>query len=213
MKLRGKIKIENANRDVSSWVPKTEIGKKVKNGEITSIEEILESGKILMESEIVDYLVKDLKAELIELRSTQKMTDSGRRQKYRAIVCVGDGKSLVGVGIGKGDEVRPSIEEALKNAKRSIVKVNLGCGSWECGCNEPHSIPTKVIGKYSGVRIIMMPAPKGVGIVANQIIRKVLQLSGIKDVWTKAFGRVENRLNASFAVIEAIKNLNKLRIN
>ncbi len=213
MKLRGKIKIENVSKDVSSWVPKTELGRKVKNGDIKSIDEILEEGKPILEPEIVDFLLKDLKGEVIELRSTQKMTDSGRRQKYRAIVVIGDGKSYIGVGVGKGDEVRPSIEDSLKNAKLSIIKTALGCGSWECKCNEAHSIPAKSIGKYSGVKVIMKPAPKGTGIVANPVIKKILQMAGIKDVWTKAFGRVENRLNTSYATLEAIKNLHKMRLS
>jgi small subunit ribosomal protein S5 len=212
MKLRGKIKVESASKDVSSWTPKTEIGRKVKNGEINSIDKILEEGRKILEPEIIDYLLKDLKAEVVELRSTQKMTDSGRKQRYRAIVIIGDGKSYIGVGVGKGDEVRPSIEDALKDAKLSIIKTSLGCGSWECKCGEPHSIPAKSVGKYSGVRVILKPAPKGTGIVANPVIKKILMMAGVKDVWTKAFGRVENRLNTAYATLEALKNLHKIRL-
>jgi small subunit ribosomal protein S5 len=140
------------------------------------------------------------------------MTDSGRKQRYRAIVIIGDGKSYIGVGVGKGDEVRPSIEDALKDAKLSIIKTSLGCGSWECKCGEPHSIPAKSVGKYSGVRVILKPAPKGTGIVANPVIKKILMMAGVKDVWTKAFGRVENRLNTAYATLEALKNLHKIRL-
>jgi small subunit ribosomal protein S5 len=212
MKLRGKIKVESASKDVSSWIPKTEMGRKVKNGEINSIDKILEEGRKILEPEIIDYFLKDLKAEIIELRSTQKMTDSGRKQRYRAIVVIGDGKSYIGVGVGKGDEVRPSIEDALKDAKLSIIKTSLGCGSWECKCGEQHSIPAKSVGKYSGVRVILKPAPKGTGVVANPVIKKILMMAGVKDVWTKAFGRVENRLNAAYATLEALKNLHKVRL-
>ena len=195
-----------------SWVPRTSIGRAVKQGEITSLIDVLAKGKAILESEVVDYLVPNLMQETIELSSTQRMTDSGRKSKYRAVVVVGDGESFISIGQGKADEVRPAIETAIKDAKINIIHTNLGCGSAECACGTKHSMPIKVKGRHGGVRVTLMPAPKGTGLVANKIVRKVLQLAGIKDVWTRAEGRTRNRFNTVMAVVNAIDQLNQIRI-
>lgn len=216
MKLRRKkTKAEDAvdTAALDLWVPKTSLGKAVKEKKITSFDEIVKQGKRILESEIVDVLIPNLKQELIELSSTQRMTDSGRKAKYRAVVVVGDGEGHLGVGHAKDDEVRPAVETALKEAKYNIIPVILGCGSWECGCNLPHSVPISVTGRCGGVKVTLKPAPRGTGIVANPIVRTVLQLAGVKDVWTKAEGRTRNRLNTAMAVHDALNQLNKLRIS
>jgi small subunit ribosomal protein S5 len=215
MKLRkGKQKRASAvEKDVlDSWNPKTTLGKKVKAGEITNLSDVLKSGKPILESEIVDFLLPNLMQETIELSSTQRMTDSGRKAKYRAVVVVGDGQEYIGIGQGKAEEVRPAIEAAVKDAKLNIVHVNLGCGSSQCDCKTKHSLPIKVVGKHGGVRITLTPAPRGTGIVANKVVKKVIQLAGIKDIWTKAEGRTKNRFNTSMAVVNAIDQLNKIRV-
>ena len=215
MKLRkGKQKRASAvEKDVlDSWNPRTTLGKKVKAGEITNLNDILKSGKPILESEIVDFLLPNLMQETIELSSTQRMTDSGRKAKYRAVVVVGDGQEYIGIGQGKADEVRPAIEAAVKDAKLNITHVNLGCGSSQCDCKTRHSLPIQITGKHGGVKITLTPAPRGTGIVANTVVRKVIQLAGIKDIWTKAEGRTKNRFNTSMAVVDAIDQLNKIRV-
>jgi small subunit ribosomal protein S5 len=215
MKLRkGKQKRSSAiQKDLlDSWVPKTELGKKVKSGEIVSLLDILKSGKPILESEIVDYLLPNLMQETIELSSTQRMTDSGRKAKYRAVVVVGDGQEYIGIGQGKADEVRPAIEAAIKDAKFNITHVNLGCGSSQCNCGSKHSLPIQITGKHGGVKITLRPAPRGTGLVGNRIVKRVLQLAGVKDIWTKAEGRTKNRFNTSMAVVAALDELNKIRV-
>jgi len=197
---------------VSVWNPKTEIGKAVREGKITTFAEIMASGKKILESEIVDVLIPDLKQETLQLSSTQRMTDSGRKSKFRAVVIVGNETEYVGIGQGKAYEVRPAVELATKNAKLNIVHSILGCGSSECGCGTKHSLPIKIGGSFGGVRIILKPAPRGTGIVANSTIRKVLQLAGIKDVWTRAEGRTRNKYNTAAATIAAIDMLNMIRM-
>lgn len=194
------------------WVPKTEIGRAVKEGRIKSIDEIFALGKPIMEPEIIDALLPNLKYELVGLSSTQRMTDSGRKQKFRAVVVVGDSTGYVGAGFGKAGEVRPALEIAIADAKARIVKVNLGCGAWECSCGGSHSLPARVRGHYGGVRITLKPAPRGTGLVGNPVVRTVLELGGIKDAWTKAEGRTRNVLNTALAVIDALDSLNRLRV-
>jgi len=197
---------------VSIWKPKTEMGKQVREGKITSLMDIISTGKPILESEIIDTLVPNLSQETIDLSSTQRMTDSGRKGRYRAVVLVGDGKEFIGIGQGKSDEVKPSVELAIKNAKLNIVHTVLGCGSSECRCGTKHSLPIKITGEHGGVRVTLKPAPKGTGIVANQTVKKVLQLAGIKDIWTRAEGRTRNRYNTAAAVIDAIDMLNRIRL-
>ena len=209
------------------WTPRTSLGKAVLKGEITDINKILEEGLKIKEPEIVDLLVPNLKSELIliggrpgkgggiqrtPIRITAKMHESGRRYTCTAFAVVGNEDGLVGIGKGKGRESRHAIEKAIRNAKLNLIKVPRGCGSWECGCGEPHSIPFKTKGKSGSVRVILMPAPKGVGLVADDESKKILRLAGIKDVWVKTFGNTGMRINLARAVYDALRNLNRYKL-
>ncbi|RLG19415.1 30S ribosomal protein S5 [Candidatus Micrarchaeota archaeon] len=193
------------------WNPRTEIGKKVMSNEITSIDQILESGKTIREHQIVDKLLPNTFHETLEIKNTQRMTSNGRKMQFRAVVLVGDGNGHLGIGVGKADEVRPAIGSGLRNAKRNIIHVPLGCGSWECTCNTGHSIPVSTVGKNGSVEVYLKPAPLGVGIVANSTVRKVLHAAGIKDVWTFARGRTRSTYNTAMAVFDALDNLNNMK--
>jgi len=194
------------------WIPKTEIGKQVKAGAITSVEEIQSLGKKILEHEIVDHLYPDMVEETLEVSSTQRMTENGRKAQFRAIVLVGDKKGHFGIGAGKSEEVKPAIESAIKNAKRNLVSVPLGCGSWECGCGQKHSVPIKVVGKLGSVEVTLKPAPRGLGIAANEVVKKVLTVAGVKDVWSFSRGRTRNIYNAAMATAAALEQLNTMRL-
>lgn len=204
--------VEERREEKEVWVPKTDIGRKVQKGEITSLEQIFDIGKPILEHQIVDALLPEAREERLEVRITQRMTDCGRKTQYRAVVIVGDGKGHIGIGVGKADETRPSIETAVKNAKRNIIKIPLGCGSWECGCGQKHALPIQVSGKSGGVNITLKPAPRGVGIAANETVRKVLGMAGVKDCWSFSRGRTRSRYNTAMAVFNALRKLNEMRI-
>ncbi len=195
------------------WVPKTELGRKVASGQITSIDEIILSGEKILESEIVDKLLPDLKDEILKLGTTQRVTDSGRKIRFRAVVVVGDGHGHVGIGAGKSDEVRPAIENAIRDAKMNIIYVPFGCGSWECGCGTRHSLPVKVSGKCGSVSVMLKPAPRGVGIVGNNVVKKVLSKVGLSDVWSHSKGHTSTRYNTAIAVYRALKELTNMQSN
>jgi len=210
---------ENA---LANWVPKTSLGKAVLEGKIKSIDEILESGTRILEPEIVDKLMPNLKTELIyiggrtgkgggiqriPIRITARMKASGRKFRMSAFVAVGNCDGYIGIGSGKSIEARKAVEKATRKAKLNIIKVKRGCGSWECGCGEPHSIPYKVEGKSGSVRVILMPAPKGVGLVADDESKKIFRLAGIKDIWVKTFGNTSMRINLIRAIFNALKKL------
>ena len=125
---------------------------------------------------------------------------------------VGKKRGQFGIGAGKSEEVKPAIESAIKNAKRNLVSVPLGCGSWECGCGQKHSVPIKVVGKLGSVEVTLKPAPRGLGIAANEVVKKVLTVAGVKDVWSFSRGRTRNIYNAAMATAAALEQLNTMRL-
>lgn len=199
-------KLKLINRE--NWEPKTLLGKSVKSGEISSVEQIFDMGTPILEPEIVDVLVPDLESETLQVKTTQRVTDSGKRTQFRVVVVIGDRKSHVGIGVGKSDEMKPAMEYAVRNAKKRIISIKSGCGSWECKCNVSHSLPQKTVGKQGSTIVTLKPAPRGLGIAANSVVRKVLSMAGIKDVWSSAQGG-RNLYNTSLAAINALDNLNK----
>ncbi|MFH1095780.1 MAG: 30S ribosomal protein S5 [Candidatus Micrarchaeota archaeon] len=193
------------------WIPKTDIGRKVKNNEVTSLEDIYALGKPILETGIINHLFPELHEETLEINSTQRMTDCGRKAQFRAIVLVGDRKGHFGIGAGKSEEVRPAIEAASRNARRHMICVPLGCGSWECGCKTRHSLPIRTVGKAGSVEVTLKPAPRGLGIAANPIVRKVLTAAGVKDAWSFSRGHTENIFNMAKSVESALESLNTMR--
>ena len=113
---------EAKQKALAEWVPKTELGKKVLAGEITSIDEICNSNQPILESEIVDYLVP-LEEKVIEFKKTTRVVRAGREFSFRISVLVGNKNGYVGVGTAKDTEKWPAIKKATRKAKLSLVKV------------------------------------------------------------------------------------------
>ncbi len=190
---------------LEEWVPRTRLGKLVAEGKIKTIDEALASGLPLKEPQIVDILLPNLEDEVLEISMVQRMTDSGRRTKFRVTAVVGNRDGYVGVGVGKAAQVAIAIQKAINDAKVNIFKVRRGCGSWECGCGEEHSIPFKVTGSAGSVRVTLIPGPKGLGIVAGEVAKKVLELAGVKDVWTFTRGQTKTTINFARATYDALR--------
>lgn len=193
------------------WVPLTGLGRQVVSGELTNIDQIFESGKPIKEPQIVDAFLPDLVDEVLDIEMVQRMTDSGRRVKFRAVVVVGNRDGYIGFGQGKDVQVGNAIKKAIDNAKVNIIKVRRGCGSWECGCDLKHSIPMQVQGKAGSVRVTLKPAPQGIGLVTGDIGKKVLELAGIKDVWTFSNGQTRTTINFAKATFNALQQTNMIR--
>ncbi|MEM0475283.1 MAG: 30S ribosomal protein S5 [Candidatus Norongarragalinales archaeon] len=201
--------LENEARE---WVPRTELGKKVLAGEYATLEDVFNSGRKILEPQIIDFLLKgQLVEEVMEVKNTQRMTGCGRKMLMRAVVLVGNRGGYVGVGVGKAPESRDAINEAILDAKKNIIRVRLGCGSWECGCGRQHTVPREVRGSNGSTHIRIKPAPAGVGIVAGETTKRVLELAGVRDAWSFAKGRTRNVLNTILATIAALDSLNKLK--
>ena len=187
------------------WIPKTSIGKRVIAGEINSMEEILSKGLRIQEAGIVKKLLPDLKTEVIDVGIIQKMTPNGQSTRFKALVAAGNENGWLGIGMGKSKQMRIAIEKANNAAYLNVSPVKLGCGSWECRCDQKHSVPFKVKGKGGSVTIEILPAPRGLGLVAGRKIRNLLRLAGLKDAWTTAKGSTPTMNSTSKAVFNCLR--------
>jgi len=190
----------------TTWKPVTKLGKMVKEGKIRSLDEIFAITGRIPEWQIIDWLVPELRGHLIDVEIVQRQTDSGKRNAFRVMVAVGNMDGYIGVGIGKHAEQRMAILKAIHRAKKNLVPVLRGCGSWECRCGQPHSLPFKVEGKTASVRVIFYPGPRGLGLVAGDVAKILLRLAGIHDVWSQTFGNTRTHINFAQAVYDALAN-------
>jgi len=211
---------------VAAWEPITELGKKVKAGQIKDIAEILDNNLKILEDGIVESLLV-LESDLISIgqskgkfgggkrrawRQTQRKTKEGNVPTFSALAVVGDKNGHVGIGYGKSKETLPSRDKAVRKAKLNIFRITRGDGSFDSVGGGDSSIPFKVEGKAGSVRVVFMPAPPGTGLVVADELKKVLKLAGIKDVYSKTFGKKRTTFNLIKAAIDALKKTN-LEVN
>ncbi len=213
--------IERAKQEaLDSWKPKTLLGRKVRERKITNIDEII--GQKILEEQVVDTILK-LNSDVLLIgqskgkfgggkrrawKQTQRKTMEGNIPTFSCGIVVGDNNGHVGVGFGRAKETLPAREKALRNAKLNIIKVTRGCGSFDCLCEEMHTVPFKVEGKCGSVVVRLYPAPQGTGLVIGDECKKILRLAGIKDVYSKTFGQTRTTINLAQACINALKNTN-----
>ncbi|MFT4343169.1 MAG: 30S ribosomal protein S5 [Candidatus Woesearchaeota archaeon] len=213
---------------LAQWVPKTELGKKVKAGEIVDIDDIFTTGRPILEVEIVDTLFPGIESDLLMVgqskgkfgggarrifKQTQKKTKEGNKPSFATMAVVGNRDGYVGIGYAKAKETVPAREKALRKARLNLFPILRGSGSWLSSTNEVHSIPFAVTGKCGSVEITLYPAPVGKGLIIEKECRKILELAGIKDVWSKARGKTGTKLNLILACVDALKKLNKVKIS
>jgi len=205
---------------LESWVPKTNLGRLVKTGKETDLDKILETGKKILESEIVDTLIP-VETDLILIgqakgkfgggkrrawRQTQKKTQQGNVISFSAMAVAGDKKNHIGIGFGKARETLPAREKAVRNSKLNIIKIERGFESPEAekDKSDPHTVPFKVKGKCGSVRITLAPAPRGTGLVTGDECKKILKLAGIKDAYVKTKGKTKTAFNLAKACVNAL---------
>ncbi len=219
--------VQTSSIDNESWKPKTSLGMKVKKGEIDNIDYILDNRLKILEPEIVDILMPNLTTDLLLVgqskgkfgggqrrvfRQTQKKTQEGNKPKFGTFAIVGNEDGYIGIGYGKSKETVPAREKATRNAKQNIIKILRGCGSWQCGCKTPHSVPFTVEGKYGSVKIKLIPAPRGTGLCIEKECSKILKIAGIRDVWSKTFGQTRTKTNLIYACFDALKKLMEIKL-
>ncbi|TRM74739.1 30S ribosomal protein S5 [Sulfolobus sp. B5] len=192
--------------NIEEWKPRTLVGKMIKEGKITSIKELYDRNLPITEPEIVDVLLPKLKYEVVDIAVVQKQTDAGEISRYKVLVIMGNMDGYVSIGTGKAKQLRVAIQKAIRDAKMNIIPVRRGCGSWQCTCGEPHSLPFKVVGKDGSVRIELLPAPKGTGLVVGSKLKILLTYAGIKDAWSITKGETRTTENFIRAGYNALYN-------
>jgi len=222
-----KIETIKITADTERWQPKTDLGRKVKSRQITTMDEVIAQGKPILEPEIVDMLLPNIESDLLMIgqskgkfgggsrrvfRQTQKKTKEGNKPKFSTYAVVGNKDGYVGLGFGKAKETVPAREKAVRKAKLNLIKVLRGSGSWADARTEPNSIPFKVIGKCGSVTVELRPAPKGTGLKAQKEVAKVLKLAGIQDIWSKVRGQSRNMINVVRALEDALRKLNSTKV-
>ena len=137
-----------------------------------------------------------LKDRLVAINRVTKVTKGGRTFTFAAIVVVGDGKGVIGYGLGKAGEVTAAIAKGVEAAKKNLVKVPVLKGT----------IPHEVEARFGGAQVFMRPAAAGTGLVAGGAMRAVLDSVGVKDILAKSKGS-SNPHNLVKATIEALSQL------
>lgn len=223
---QSKEKNERTN-ETENWNPKTRLGKKVKEGIITDLDEIFQKGEKILESEIVDALLPDLETDLLLVgqakgkfgggkrrifQQTQKKSSEGNKPRFTTCALAGNKNGFIGISFGKSKETVPARDKSIRKAKLNLIKIRRGCGSWECTCGNPHSIPFAVEGKCGSSKIKLMPAPKGKGLCIEKECAKILKMAGIRDIWSKTQGQTNTKKNLIKALVNALTQLSEVKI-
>ena len=188
------------------WVPLTNLGRLVKMGEIKKLEQIFYHSIPIKEFQIIDFLMKvnnkTLQEECMKIKSVQKQTKAGQRTRFKAVVAVGDRDGHVGVGSKLAKEVQVAMKGAVIAAKLNIIPVRRGY--WGGKIGKPHTISTKITGKCGSVRVRLVPAPRGTGIVGAYPTKKLLGFCGVEDIFSQSTGSTDTCENFVRAIYDAL---------
>ncbi|KAL6121282.1 hypothetical protein NUSPORA_01820 [Nucleospora cyclopteri] len=207
---QGKPRTSRMNQEV--WIPKTKLGRLVKNGSIKSIEEIFQNSLRIQEPEIVDFLLgkNNLKEEMLCIKSVQKQSKAGQKTSMKVVIVVGNQDGYIGLGTHSARELSTSIKAAINKAKMNIIPVRRG--QWEGVGTNKHTVTVKASGKCGSVIVKLVPAPIGTGNAWSDIQRKVFELAGIQDIYVKSFGCTRTTENLAKATLRSLEKSSSMFI-
>ena len=152
--------------------------------------------------EKIDASALNLNEKLVSLSRVSKTVKGGRKMKFAALMVVGDGNGVVGVGLGKSVEIPDAVNKGIEDAKKNLVRISL----------KGTTIPHEIVACYGASRVVLKPAAKGTGVIAGGAVRAVLEMAGdfhehfVKDIRTKALGS-RNPQNVVHATINGLSTL------